>query len=66
MEDGFDNVPNGPSSLPHENVPPIRRVPSADEWESKKLIIRSLYITKELSLEEVVDRMARDHNFSAT
>jgi hypothetical protein len=40
-------------------------VPSANEWQEKKSIIRSLYLTRGLPLKEVVRYMSRDHGFKA-
>lgn len=60
--------PNASSTLPNEQIsaPAARKVLSAQDWESKKAIIRSLYITDDLSLGAVVLHMTQKYNFKAT
>ena len=42
-----------------------KRIPS-DEWEKKRPIIARLYQEEKKSLKEVMDILARDHQFTAT
>lgn len=39
---------------------------SASDWESKKHIIRELYINQDLFLNEVIEIMTTKYNFKAT
>jgi hypothetical protein len=65
MEDVYNRLSTS-STLQHGSVPASRKVLSAQDWEIKKHIIRSLYITRDLSLGEVVSCMTKEHGFKAT
>ena len=54
------------STLVQSSAPAPHQVLSTQDWESKKHIIRSMYITKDLPLDEVIGRMTKDHGFKAT
>ena len=66
MENGHDSLTAAPRVFEYGAIPASRAAPTHAEWESKKAIIRSLYITRDLPLKQVVSCMAKEHNFKAT
>lgn len=40
--------------------------PSQENWESKKAVIKTMYMDQNMNLNEVVERMRTSHDFRAT